>query len=113
METLKCFLKNLFNPIYWYRSYPYNQEWDDYLKTVIEKDMHVEIIDEYTAKIIDDDIIIWLANYPYASFHPYAPNNMNILPSRCTTRKFANHLVKCLRKRKKEKHVIKHKTDKK
>jgi len=55
----------LFNPKYWIRLYPYNSQID---KMLLRKMQFYPFVKEnkYTVKL--DNINLWIANHPYASF---------------------------------------------
>lgn len=60
-------------------------EWDHKLRELMKKHKFVPIKSlsgaVYNAKL--GDVVVWVENYPYASFNPYEPN-IRVRPSRTT-----------------------------
>ncbi len=66
--TLREFLRVLFTPGCWMQMYSYSDAWERRLSWMLEHDRHFTLIDAHHATI--DDVRLWIANHPYASFHP-------------------------------------------
>ena len=67
-EDLLISLWVLINPKYWIMNYPYSEEWDIELNRLMDEHTFI-IVDRFTAKL--GDRLIWITNYPYASFRDY------------------------------------------
>lgn len=83
-------LRVLFTITCWVQTYPYSKEWDVLLNKLL-KEYEFKNIDYHTADL--GKVRIWIANHPYASFHPYINyTNYAIRPKRITMLKAYNKL---------------------
>jgi len=65
---MSMFFRVLFTPRCWTQLHPYSKAWDAHLSKLIETHDFVNV-GQHTAEI--DGILVWIANHPYGSFHPY------------------------------------------
>ena len=72
------------------RNFKVNEEWDIKLNQLLDDNEPVEILNEYYAKIGDQQI--WIANFPYASFSGYG-SNTRCLPTRKTAVRLTERLM--------------------
>ena len=80
MSKLRDFLVSI-TPSYWLLNNPYNEEWDQILRQLLDEEEFVRL-DSCTAKL--GKIEVWVENHPYASFSPWFPSRLDIRPSRRT-----------------------------
>lgn len=78
---IKEFFFVLFHPSYWYQTYPYSKEWDDYCKHSLYYGVNFKDITTHKAKF--GDKVVWIENHPYASF-TIGESPFRIRPSRYT-----------------------------
>lgn len=78
---MKYTIKVLITPSCWIRNYQTSKNWDKKFLKLLEENKWGSP-DQYTACL--GDIVIWIANYPYASFNPCSTAGLRVLPSRKT-----------------------------
>jgi hypothetical protein len=66
------------------RNFKVNEEWDTKLNQLLDDNAPVEILNEYYAKIGDQQI--WIANFPYASFTGRGSNARRLLTRKTAVR---------------------------
>ncbi len=72
------------------RNFKVNKEWDAKMNQLLDDNEPVEILNEYYAKIGNQQI--WIANFPYASFSGPGSNAQR-LPTRKTTVRLTERLI--------------------
>lgn len=80
MPKLKEIIRVLLTPTCWVQVDEYSAVWDAKLNVLMRTHRFTHI-GEYTAEI--DGITVWIANHPYASFHPYG-HGPKVRPRRAT-----------------------------
>lgn len=86
----------LINPNYWLMNYSYSKDWDNELNRLMNEHTFINI-DEFTAKL--GDRIIWITNYPFASFREYIGMYSTKRPSKKT-------IYKAMKKLKRDKLIV-------
>lgn len=66
----------LIRPSFWLQNYPTNYDWSDLVEQLIDANAVITYIDEYKV-MFNDDVAIWISNYPYAYGHPYYIRGIN------------------------------------
>lgn len=89
---LKTLIRILTTPSCWQRNYKTDLIWDMKLNQLLDQHEFTEI-GEYTARL--GPIVVWIENYPYASFSPYSPaaGTVSVLPTRETAFRAHDKLV--------------------
>ena len=86
---LKYTIKVLLTPSCWVRIHRTSRIWDKQLQKLLEENKWRNH-DWYTAYLDNNEI--WISNHPYASFCPYKPVKLNVLPRRKTVLYAADRL---------------------
>lgn len=85
MKNLLDFFRSfkfIFIPSYWLMNNPYSKKWDDRLNELLDNHEFTNV-GRYTANLGPQSI--WIANYPYDCFSPYALyTKAEFRPSRLT-----------------------------
>lgn len=89
-------LRFIFIPWWWIMNHPYSCYWDQMFNKLMDE-YDFTNTGKYTAKLGVWEI--WIANYPYATFHPYG---MDIRPSRSTIKRARKKYKKDIEKQMKE-----------
>lgn len=87
-QELLLLIQAILTPSCWIRNYKYDAHWDLYLRTKLKQGETWEDIGRYTARF--GGVLLWIENYPYASFYKYEgwwkeQGGDRFLPSRRTT----------------------------
>jgi hypothetical protein len=94
MKKLILNLQFLFKPSFWLMNYPYDEEWDIKLNSLMEKFEPVfndlNSIDGLIYSVSFDGNKVWVRNYPYGYGMPYFYNHISKRPSRITILKLYN-----------------------
>jgi hypothetical protein len=80
-DLVSLLLRVLTTPSCWLQNNSYSRQWDRRLKELMATHRFVRT-SRHTAML--GDVLIWIANHPYASFSPYGDREMEIRPSRLT-----------------------------
>jgi hypothetical protein len=103
-EEVKFGIWLAFHPNWWYQQGSQSEEWDIMLNELMDEHDFTDI-DTYTAKM--NGVTIWIANNPYASFHPYSfrtySSTYKLMPRRKTvlraTKKLQEDQMKPLKRK--------------
>lgn len=91
MKTMKRLLRVIFTPACWTQLYLYSDAWDRELKLLLANYSFTNIT-LYTAQL--GPVKLWIANHPYASFHPQFPCEIEVNASRATTLEAHDRMIR-------------------
>lgn len=80
-DLVSLLIRVLTTPSCWLQNNSYSRQWDRRLNELMAKHKFVRV-SKHTARL--GDLLIWVANHPYASFSPYGEHEQDIRPRRVT-----------------------------